>query len=97
MFPFLPRVTFLLWIVVLFVEYKKKRMLLFHGGSNISLALASKEANWLRDLLFLILYFGKSISPILIHCNNITSIGRVQNSYHNGKSKPIRMKHSNVT
>ena len=44
----------------------------------IVLASASDEANWLRYLLFQILYFEKPISPILIHCDSTTVIGRVQ-------------------
>ena len=35
----------------------------------ISLASASEEANWLRDLIFQIPYFEKPIPPILIHCD----------------------------
>nr|AAU90333.1 Putative gag and pol polyprotein, identical [Solanum demissum] len=62
----------------------------------IALALASEEANWLRDLLYQIPYFEKPIPPILIHCDSTAAIGRVQNRYYNGKSRPIRRKHSNV-
>ncbi|WMV36966.1 hypothetical protein MTR67_030351, partial [Solanum verrucosum] len=38
----------------------------------------------------------KSISPILIHCNSIIAIGRVQNRYYNSKSRHIRRKYSSV-
>ena len=62
----------------------------------IALASTSEEANWLRDLLFQIPYFEKPIPPILIHCDSTAAIGRVQNRYYNGKSRPIRRKHSNV-
>ena len=62
----------------------------------IALASASEEANWLRDLLLQIPYFEKLIPPILIHCDSTAAIGRVQNRYYNGKSRPIRRKHSNV-
>ncbi|PHU29517.1 Linoleate 13S-lipoxygenase 2-1, chloroplastic [Capsicum chinense] len=57
---------------------------------------ASEEANWLRDLLFPIPYFEKPIPPILIHYDSTALIGRVQNHYYNDKSRPIRIKHSNV-
>ncbi|KAL0322473.1 UNVERIFIED_CONTAM: hypothetical protein Sangu_1866600 [Sesamum angustifolium] len=49
----------------------------------IALASASEEANWLRDLLFQIPYFEKSIAPILIHCDSTATLGRVQNRYYN--------------
>ena len=62
----------------------------------IALALASKEANWLRDLLYEIPLWEKLIPPILIHCDSTATIGRVKNRYYNGKSRPIRRKHSIV-
>jgi len=62
----------------------------------IALASASEEANWLRDLLFQISYFEKPIPPILIHSDSTATIGRVQNRYYNGKSRPIRRKHSTM-
>ena len=55
----------------------------------IVFALASEEANRLRDLLVQISYFEKSIPPILIHCDSTAAIGRVQHRYYNGKSRPI--------
>ena len=62
----------------------------------IALASASEEANWLRDLLYEISLWEKPIPPILIHCDNTAAIGRVKNRYYNGKSKPIRRKHSTM-
>ena len=62
----------------------------------IALASASEEANWLRDLLYEIPLWEKPIPPILIHCDSTATIGRVKNRYYNGKSKPIRRKHSIV-
>ena len=62
----------------------------------IALAWASEEANWLRDLLYEIPLWEKPIPPILIHCDSTAAIGRVQNRYYNGKSRPIRRKHSTV-
>ena len=40
----------------------------------IALASASKEANWLRDLLC-------EIPLILIYCDSTAAIGRVKNHY----------------
>jgi hypothetical protein len=62
----------------------------------IALASASEEANWLRDLLYEIPLWEKPIPAILIHCDSTTAIGRVRNRYYNGKSRPIRRKHSTV-
>ena len=62
----------------------------------IALGSVSEEANWLRDLLYEIPLWENPIPPILIHCDSIAAIGRVKNRYYNGKSKPIRRKHSIV-
>ena len=62
----------------------------------IALASTSKEANWLRDMLYEIPLWKKPIPPILIHCDSIAAIGRVKNRYYNGKSKSIRRKHNTV-
>jgi hypothetical protein len=62
----------------------------------IALASASEEANWLRDLLYEIPLWEKPIPPILIHCDSTAAIGKVRNRYYNGKSRPIRRKHSTV-
>ena len=62
----------------------------------IALASAGEEANWLRDLLYEIPLWKKPIPPILIHCDSTAAIGRVKNRYYNGKSRPIRRKHSTV-
>ena len=62
----------------------------------IALALASEEANWLRDLLHEIPLREKLIPPILIYCDSTTTIGRIRNHFYNGKSKPIRRIHSTM-
>ena len=62
----------------------------------LALSLASEEANWLRDFLYEIPLWEKPIPPILIHCDSTATIGRVKNHYYNGKSRPIRRKHSTV-
>ena len=62
----------------------------------IALASASEEANWLRDLLNEIPVWEKPIPLVLIHCDSTAAIGRVQSRYYNGKSRPIRRKHSTV-
>ena len=62
----------------------------------IALATASEEANWLRDLLNEIFCWEKPIPLILIHCDSTTAISRVNNHYYNGKTRPVRRKHSTV-
>ena len=62
----------------------------------IALSSASEEAGWLRDLLYEFPMWEKPISPVLIHCDNTATIGKVHNKYYNGKSRSIRRKHSTV-
>ena len=47
-------------------------------------------------MLYEIPLWEKPIPPILIHCDSTAAIGRVKNCYYNGKSRPIRRKHSTV-
>ena len=60
----------------------------------IALSSTSEETGWLHDLLSEIPMSKKPISPVLIHCDSIATIGRVHNKYYNGKSRSIRRKHS---
>ena len=62
----------------------------------IALASASEKANQLRDLLYEIPLWEKSIPPILIHCDSTAAIGRVKNRYYSGKPRPIRRKYSTM-
>ena len=62
----------------------------------IALASTSEEANQLIDLLYEIPLWEKPIPHILIHCDSTATIDRVRNRYYNGKSRPIRRKHSTV-
>ena len=62
----------------------------------IILSSASEEVGWLWDLLSEISMWEKPISPILIHCDSTTTIGRVRKKYYNRKSWSIRRKHSTV-
>ena len=62
----------------------------------IALASASEKVGWLRDLLFEIPMWEKPMLLVLINCNSTFTIGRVHNRYYNGKSRPIRRKHSTV-
>ena len=62
----------------------------------IALVSTSEVTNWLRDMLYEIPLWEKPIPPILIHYDSTATIGRVKNCYYNGKSRPIRRKHSTV-
>ena len=80
--------------------WKSKRQTIIANSTMevelIALASTSEEANWLRDMLYEIPLWEKPIPPILIHCDSTAIIGRVKNHYYNGKSRPIRRKHSIV-
>ncbi|KAA0037402.1 putative Polyprotein [Cucumis melo var. makuwa] len=62
----------------------------------IALANASEEASWLQSLLSEIPTWKRPISAILIHCDSIATIAKVQNRYYNGKRRQIRRKHSTI-
>ena len=62
----------------------------------IALASASKEGEWLREILYEIPMWPKSLVPISIHCDNQTTLARAYNHVYNGKSKHIGLRHSCV-
>ncbi|KAK9150330.1 hypothetical protein Syun_008639 [Stephania yunnanensis] len=62
----------------------------------IALASASKEAEWLRELLHEIPLWPKSVAPISIHCDSQATLARAYSQMYNGKSRHIGLRHSCV-
>ena len=62
----------------------------------IALATASKEANWLRNMLSDIPLWEKQIPAVFIHYDSTMTIAKVQNCYYNDKRRQIRRKHSTI-
>ncbi|GJY79526.1 zinc finger, CCHC-type containing protein [Tanacetum coccineum] len=55
----------------------------------IALAVAGKEAEWLRNLIYEILLWPKPISPIFIHCDSATTLAKAYCQIYNGKSRHL--------
>lgn len=49
----------------------------------IALAPASKEAEWLRDIIHEILLQSKPLPPISIHCDSGATLSRAYNEIYN--------------
>ena len=62
----------------------------------IALASASREAEWLRNLMFEISLLPKPISPVAIHVDCMTALGKAYSQVYNGKSSHIALRHSLV-
>ena len=62
----------------------------------IALASASKEAKWLRDLIYEIPIWPKPVAPISIHCDSEATLSRAYSHVYNGKSRHIGLRHSYV-
>ena len=62
----------------------------------VALGSASKEAEWLKDLLYEIPLWPKPMSPISIHCDSESTIARAYSHVYNGKSRHIGLRHSYV-
>ena len=62
----------------------------------IALASASKEAEWLRDLIYEIPIWPKPIAPISINCDSEATLSRAYSHVYNGKSRHIGLRHSYV-
>jgi len=62
----------------------------------IALAAASKEAEWLRNLLLEVPLWPKPISPLSIHCDSKSTLSKVYSHVYNGKSMHIGLRHAYV-
>ncbi|GKF77223.1 hypothetical protein Tco_0229693 [Tanacetum coccineum] len=62
----------------------------------VALAAASKEAQWLRNLIYEISLWPKLISPISIHCDSATILAKAYCQIYNGKSRHLGVRHSMV-
>ena len=62
----------------------------------IALASASKEAEWLRDLIYEIPIWPKPVAPISIHYDSEITLSRAYSHVYNGKSRHIGLRHSYV-
>ena len=59
-------------------------------------ALADKEAEWLRDFLLEIPLISKNVSYISILCDNQATLARAYSDIYNGKSRHISLRHDYV-
>ncbi|GJR59218.1 hypothetical protein Tco_1501380 [Tanacetum coccineum] len=62
----------------------------------VALAAASKEAEWLRNLIYEISLWPKPFCPIFIHCDSATTLAKAYCQIYNGKSRHLGVRHSMV-
>jgi len=62
----------------------------------IALAAGSKEAEWLRNLLYEIPIWPKPMAPVSIHCDSQSTLSKAYSQVYNGKSRHIGLRHSYV-
>jgi hypothetical protein len=77
----------------------KKQTCIAHSTMEaefIALAAASKEAEWIRDLLLDIQLWDISILSIPIYCDSEATLSKVYNAVYNGKSRHIGLRHNFV-
>ena len=62
----------------------------------IALDKAKKEVQWIKNLLEDILYWPKPVSPIYVHCDSQSAIGKAQSTMHYDKSRHICHRHNTI-
>ncbi|CAM8902387.1 unnamed protein product [Rhodiola kirilowii] len=62
----------------------------------VALAAASKEAEWLKNMIHEIPLWERPISPISIHCDSAATLAKVYSHVYNGKSRHLGVRHSAV-
>ncbi|KAL7611157.1 hypothetical protein Lser_V15G13634 [Lactuca serriola] len=59
----------------------------------IALAAASKEAKWLKNLIYEIPLWRKPIAPLSIRCDSVPTLSKAYSQVYNGKSRHINVRH----
>ncbi|GKD38789.1 zinc finger, CCHC-type containing protein, partial [Tanacetum coccineum] len=62
----------------------------------VALAVAGKEAQWLRNLIHEILIWPKPIAPISIRCDSAPTMAKAYSQMYNGKSRHLGVRYSMV-
>ncbi|GKA78987.1 hypothetical protein Tco_0785524 [Tanacetum coccineum] len=62
----------------------------------MALAAASKEVEWLRNLILEIPMWSKPITPISIHCDSATTLAKAYNQMYNEKFRHSGVSHSMI-
>ncbi|GJQ89513.1 hypothetical protein Tco_0000652 [Tanacetum coccineum] len=62
----------------------------------VALAAASKEAEWLKNLLLKIPLWSKPIAPIYIRYDSDATLAKAYSEMYNGKSRHLGVRHSMI-
>ncbi|KAJ9553677.1 hypothetical protein OSB04_017722 [Centaurea solstitialis] len=62
----------------------------------VALAVAGKEAEWLRNLIYEIPLWSKLIAPISIHRDSAATLAKAYSQVYNGKSRHLGVRHSMI-
>ncbi|GKA17241.1 zinc finger, CCHC-type containing protein [Tanacetum coccineum] len=62
----------------------------------VALAAASKETEWLRNLILEILLWSKPITPIFIRCDSAATLAKAYSHMYNGKSRHLCVRHNMI-
>ncbi|GKD80314.1 zinc finger, CCHC-type containing protein [Tanacetum coccineum] len=60
----------------------------------VALAVAAKEAEWLRNLIHEISIWPKLIIPISIRCDSVATLAKAYSQIYNGKSRHLGVRHT---
>ena len=62
----------------------------------MALAAASKEAEWLRNLIYEIPLWPKPIAPLSIRCDSESTLSKAYSQVYNGKSRHLGVRHNMI-
>jgi len=66
------------------------------AAAFVASVAASKEAEWLRNLLLEMPIWPKPMSPLSVHCDSKCTLSKVYSHVYNGKSRHIGLRHAYV-
>ncbi|GJS27102.1 zinc finger, CCHC-type containing protein [Tanacetum coccineum] len=74
---------------IAFVAFKKQSCITssIMESDFVALAIAGKEAEWLKNIILEIPLWSKSIIPISILCDSVSTLAKAYSQMYNGKSR----------
>nr|GEW22903.1 zinc finger, CCHC-type [Tanacetum cinerariifolium] len=82
------------------ISWASKKQTCINGSTIeselVALAVADKEFEWLKNLLFEILLWVKPIAPIFIRCDSVATLAKAYSQMYNKNSRHLGVRHSMI-
>ncbi|GKF94949.1 hypothetical protein Tco_0284649, partial [Tanacetum coccineum] len=81
-------------VVVQFLRLPRNKPASLVQHEFVALAVAGKEAEWLKNLLLEISVWSKPIAHISIRCDSAATLAKAYSQMYSGMSRHLRVRHN---